>query len=106
MSEQADESARVNNHRVKVQSYPLNRLLCWHRQRRLRVLLAANGADVYCEKCRRKRFGYMTIPTADPCVHDWSERGAGPDDRWQECHHCGVTRDVPINPPEVTHDAP
>lgn len=29
------------------------------------------------------------------CEHEWSGRGSGPDDRWQECWLCGKTRDIP-----------
>lgn len=28
------------------------------------------------------------------CGHEWSERGSGPEDRWEECWLCGRTRDV------------
>ena len=26
--------------------------------------------------------------------HDWTERGGGPGDRWEECWTCGATRDL------------
>lgn len=50
---------RRQNTLVEIQTYPLNRLLCWHSRRHLRRLGASNGADIYCEKCGRKRFGYL-----------------------------------------------
>lgn len=44
---------------VEIQTYPLNRFLCWHSRKYLRLLSADNGAEVYCSKCGLKRFGYL-----------------------------------------------
>jgi hypothetical protein len=45
---------------VEIYTYPLNRVLCWHSRSHLRRLGTSNGADIYCTKCGRKRFAYLT----------------------------------------------
>lgn len=44
---------------VRIQTYPINRIFCWHSRRHLRRLGTSNGAAIYCGKCFRNRFGYI-----------------------------------------------
>jgi len=46
---------------IQVRHHWLNHLLCWHRKKSLAVLKASNGAEIYCRKCLRKKYGYIYL---------------------------------------------
>lgn len=64
----------------------------------------SRGYAMY-QSCASELRAVIASSSAPSCVHDWTERGSGPDDHWRECWLCGRQESVPTEALAIAWDA-